>query len=197
MYIRQVKATELDDVLQLINANVLDPFRIADKEYVAESGKDGFLIGKLRPEDIKKMLDRVFLVVTSKQKIIGYLRIDEDIDADFKDLDMQGMVDWVHTDFKKYYYQLPHFEIGGVLVSKEFGRKNIGASLLYKAMEILKYRNLKYLFSFVPVSPVRNEPSLRFHLKNGFKVIAKLQPLELWGMKHYQSVLLMKESDWV
>lgn len=197
MYIRQVKATELDDILQLINSNVIDPLRITDKAYVARMSDEGFLVGRLKREEITRMVDQLFLVVTSKQKVIGYLRIDEQIDSDFKDLDMQGMVDWVHTDFKKLYYQLPHFEIGGVLVSKEFGRKNIGASLLYKAMEMLKYKNLKYLFSFVPVSPVRNEPSLRFHLKNGFKIIAKLQPLELWGMKHYQSVLLMKESDWI
>ena len=197
MYIRQVKATELAELLQLINSNVIDPVRIADKDYISKLASEGFLVGKLHEDEIKKMLDRIFLVVTSKQRIIGYLRIDEEIDVDFKELDMQGMVDWVHTDFKKYYYQLPHYEIGGVLVTKEFSRKNIGAFLLYKAMGMLKYKNLKYLFSFVPVSPVRNEPSLKFHLKNGFKVIAKLQPLELWGMKHYQSVLLMKESEWV
>jgi GNAT superfamily N-acetyltransferase len=197
MYIRQVKATELAELLQLINSNVIDPVRINDKDYISKLSSEGFLVGKVHEDEIKRMLDRIFLVVTSKQRIIGYLRIDEEIDVDFKELDMQGMVDWVHTDFKKYYYQLPHYEIGGVLVTKEFSRKNIGASLLYKAMEMLKYKNLKYLFSFVPVSPVRNEPSLKFHLKNGFKVIAKLQPLELWGMKHYQSVLLMKESEWV
>jgi ribosomal protein S18 acetylase RimI-like enzyme len=197
MYIRQVKATELDEILKLINSNVLDPAKISDRVYTSRLESEGFLIGSLSKEELKKMLDQIFLVVATKQKIIGYLRIDEKIDADFKELDLEGFVDWVHTDFKKYYYQLPHFEIGGVLVSKDFGRKNIGASLLYKAMEKLKYRNLKYLFSFVPVAPIRNEPSLKFHLKNGFKIIAKLQPQQLWGMNHYQSVLLMKESEWI
>ena len=197
MRIRQVRKTELDELLDLINSYVLDPSKITDKEYLIRMEANGFLLGKLDKSDIVKMLERVFLVVVHEKKIIGYLRIDEEIDKDLIVLDKAHSVDWIHSDFKKYYYSNPHFEIGGVLVSKDFSRKNIGAELIYKGMEKLKYRNIKYIFSFVPIFPVRNEPSLRFHLKNGFKIIAKVNANRLWDINNYQSLLLMKESEWV
>jgi N-acetylglutamate synthase-like GNAT family acetyltransferase len=197
MYIRQAKEKDLPELIELINSHVLLPNRINDHSYISSLKQTGFLVGQVTLNELLKDLHKVFLIVKEQRHIIGYIRIDEEIDGVFMDLDTKNLIEWVHKDFKKKYYFKNHFEVGGILVLTDYGRRNIGHDLLHKALVELKYKNLQAIFSFVPIHPVANEPSLKFHLKNGFKIIAKLKPVKLWGMDNYQSVLLMKElKDW-
>lgn len=195
MYIARVKEKDLQSLLSLINDNALDPKKIKDKVYVQNKSDNGFLIGKVTLDDLAKKLENIFFIAKEGEDVIGYIRLDKGFDNEFVDIDNRGGVEWLHLEFKNKYYFKDHFEIGGVLVLPGYGRRNVGSKLLEKALKELEFHNCSSIFSFVPINPIKNEPSLKFHLKNGFKIIAKLKPVDLWGFKNYQSVLLMKDIN--
>ena len=93
---------------------------------------------------------------------------------------------------KKEYYSSPHAEIGTIAIEKNAQGMGIASKLLLEVEKELKKEKRNFLFSIVTVSPVKNRPSLNFHKKNDFKIVCEADPTELFGMKDYSSVLLVK-----
>lgn len=139
-------------------------------------------------EDFKKDLNKIHLVYDVNGKAVAFLRIDEE-----QEMDINTGAHWVVTDLKSVYFSKPHAGLGGISVLPEFGRTGIATNLLESTVNLLRKKDIKYLFSFVVISPITNFPSMIWHEKIGFERIAILNPDSLFGMDNYQSILYGKK----
>jgi len=193
MLIRQIIESDLSALSALMDRYTLKPEQIKQPQEVARMQKQGFLLGEYSLDKMRQDLNKIFLVAEEQGKVIGYTRIDEQIDPEFRKFDEQGLVDWDNDTYKQKFYESQHYVVGGLLVAKEFGRRGIASAFLQKVCELLKQRKAKRLFAFIVTSPVPNVPSIQFHLKNGFVEIARLKSTPLLGFEQYRSSLFMKE----
>ena len=145
-----------------------------------------------------KDLSKIFLVAESYSNLLGYIRIDNEVDVDFKKFDLNGDIFWNESIYKKIYYRNPHFELGAILVDSKARGEGLGKILLDYSLaailsEIPETQKEVTLFSFIMVEPLKNLASLKFHQKNGFAKVAELKPCDLYGFKGYKSILLAKD----
>lgn len=191
----QIKKAEANDLLALsafINENIIDISKCDSSEYRNKLENEGYLMGGVDDKFLEKFIGKIYLAFSDDNQIIGYIRIEEGHDEDFVRRNVTDGIIWIDEKFKTEYLREPHFELGGLLVSRDFANQGIGQQL-YKTVEAEAIRlQRRNIFSFVATNPIPNKPSLHFHKKNGFKVVAELKKTELYGLKDYQSVLLVK-----
>lgn len=192
MLIKKAEAKDLLALTAFINANTLDVSKITSADYISKIENEGFLIGGVNEEYLSKYLGNIYLAFSDNNEMIGYIRIEEGHDEDFVRMTSSDEIEWIDEKFKIEYLHEPHFELGGLLVSREYANQGIGQQLYNVAESEAKKINIDNIYSFVATNPYKNKPSLHFHEKNGFKVVAKLKKTQLYGLDYYQSVLLVK-----
>jgi len=200
MLIRRADIRDLNAIKEIRDPFILTPERLGRVKSAEEYSKNGYLLDEYPENIFIEDLNKIFIVAQSESKILGYVRIDNKIDDDFKKMDELGDILWNEADFKGIYYKYPHFELGAILVEKGAQRNKVGSTLLdYALAAILAEKDVlkrdDWLFSFVMVEPIKNESSLRFHRKNGFIKIAELKPTNLFGFQGYKSILMAKSID--
>ncbi len=185
MRIRKAVSRDYSRILK-IREPILSEAKLP-KKTLLDMQQSGFLIGQYARKDFNRDLSELFLIAEEKKKIVGYIvisKIKQYIDNENKK--------WVDTKFHPIYYSDRSVELHVIFVSAKARQSGVGQKLLDRAIKKLngKYH---YLFSIVTVGPIVNHPSLRFHLKNDFKVAALGKAQELFGIKDYQSILLIKK----
>jgi len=171
---------------------------LGKEKSASDFSKNGFLLGEYPEDEFIIDLSKIFLIAESDSNLLGYIRIDNAIDADFKKFDLQGNINWTDLSYKNQFYKIPHFELGAILVDSKERGKGVGKVLLDYSLaailsEIPEIQKEATLFSFIMVEPIENRASLKFHQKNGFIKVAELKPCELYGFKGYKSILLAKD----
>ncbi|MDQ3099300.1 MAG: GNAT family N-acetyltransferase [bacterium] len=189
--IRNTTINDLESLDTIKNKVKLDPARLDDCEYQYTIQKTGFLLGSDEIYDAKALLNKAeeFLVLEEGNKIKGFISCDHEdkyLDDEYKT--------WFSEDAKSIYYSDPKAtSIYAVAVDLECAQSGVASSLLGALEQRLMQKGFRYLFSIVTMSPVTNCPSLLFHSRNNFKRVAMGRPRELFGLKNFASVLLMKE----
>jgi ribosomal protein S18 acetylase RimI-like enzyme len=197
--IRQAQIDDYIDIVCLRNALTLNISQMGNCQYRVKIQQSGFLapsvdlsLNNLKPELSKEEyisdLQKIYLIYKETTKIEGYLRIDEE-----RGLESDDQVDWIIPDMERVYFSTTPAEVGGIAVSTNQSRKRIATDMLQMAIDRLKRNNVKYLFSFVIVSPITNTASLLFHEKNGFERVGILKPCFLYGLNNFQSILYARK----
>jgi GNAT superfamily N-acetyltransferase len=197
MLIRRADVRDYIRLKKIRDLFVLTPELLGKLKSADDFSNDGFLLGEYLEDEYTNDLSKIFLIAESDSSLLGYIRIDNVIDPDFKKFDLHGDINWTDSDFKNKFYKTPHFELGAILVDSNERGKGVGKVLLDYSLgailsEIPKMQKETTLFSFIMVEPIENKASVRFHQKNGFIKVAELKPCELYGFKGYKSVLLAK-----
>ncbi|MFH0750097.1 MAG: GNAT family N-acetyltransferase [Candidatus Gottesmanbacteria bacterium] len=172
-------------VKSLKDASALHIEDIKDTSYRLSIEINGFLLnGEYSIEDHIRDLQKIFLVYEYEGKVVGFVRID-----DKPEMKETNNIYWFRPAMKSIYFSIPHADIGGIMVATTVRNMGFASMMLQEAIFKIKDKNIKYLFSFVALSPVTNIPSLLFHEKNGFERIAIVTHASLFHMNHYQSFL--------
>jgi len=198
MLIRRADARDYIRLKEIRDPFVLTPELLGKVKSIKDYSKDGFLLDEYLENEFNKDLSKVFLVSESDSNLLGYIRIDNEIDRDFKKFDLEGDIVWNVPSYKGKFYITPHFELGAILIDSKERGKGLGKILLDYSIaailsEIPEIQKETTLFSFIMVEPIKNLSSLTFHEKNGFIQVAELKPCELFGFKGYKSILLAKD----
>lgn len=198
MLIRRADARDYIRLKEIRDPFVLTPELLGKVKFAKDYSKDGFLLDEYPEYIFVKDLSKIFLIAESDSNLLGYIRIDNEVDADFKRLDEQDDIKWTESNYKNIFYKNPHFELGAILVDPKARGRRLGKILLDYSLaailsEIPEIQKEITLFSFILVEPIKNLSSLTFHEKNGFIQVAELKPCELFGFKGYKSILLAKD----
>lgn len=186
---RQAISSDFADLKHIIDVSGMDVERLSDPAYRLDVQKKGFLIrSEYTHERHAGDMKKIYLVAEIEQKVVRFLRIDQEQEADASD-----EMFWYQPQLKEVYFSLPHADVGGLAVLPHVGRGGIATQMLHHAEQEVLKKGINYLFSFVVFSPVTNLPSLLFHEKYGFERVAVSLPHTLFGMQGYQSILYAKK----
>lgn len=187
--IRHATIADYDSIKKILNELALNVKKIGDRDYRYDVQRNGFLLhSELTVEQFKKDLKKIYFIPEYHNKVVGYLRIDEE-----QELSNSSKIYWFKPEVKNVYFSKPHANIGGMGVLAEAKSHGIGAEMLLGAEREVRAKGIVYLFSLVALSPVTNMPSMMFHEKHGFERIAVSEPHPLFGMNGYQSFLYGKK----
>lgn len=186
--IRQASSGDYNSIVNIKETFALNINKLKNDDYREEIEKKGFLIpSEYTLQDFENDLKKIFFVDENGGKVQGFLRIDEE-----HELRQETKVEWLKPEMKEVYFSSPHACIGGVAVLGEFSGKGISSEMLKEAVDKIKEKRINYLFSLVTCAPVKNQPSFKFHERNGFEQIAITKPHLIFGIEDYQSILLAK-----
>jgi ribosomal protein S18 acetylase RimI-like enzyme len=156
-------------------------------QYRESISRLGFLVGEPNSKDSDTLNQSIFhLCALINNKVVGLIRLDR-VD---RDLEQKGIT-WIDSKEKQIFEDGGQPDLGVIMVDRNYQSQGIAQKLLEKAVSFLQENHYKHLFSFV-VSRPKNIPSLAFHKKNGFKHIATYNSLEEFGIKDFESCLLVK-----
>jgi GNAT superfamily N-acetyltransferase len=205
MLIKRVEAKDYKKLSKIRSSFILTPERIGKIKSAKEYSEEGFLLEEYSEEIFEKDLKKIFLIAESDSTLLGYIRIDNEIDENFINMDSKNEILWLEDTYKSIYYKIPHFELGAILVDSKSQKRGVGKLLLDYSLaailsEIAEIQNQVTLFSFIMTQPIKNQISENFHKKNGFVKVAELKPCNMFGFKGYQSSLYAKtfgkSSNW-
>lgn len=163
-------------------------------EHLTSHPAEGFLIKRYSIEELETSIDNIsehlLVAETQEQEIVGFLKLqrseersvlenlkwhDDELKREFE------------TEFKSGSENISYIE--QLAVRKDYLRRGIG-SILYKAV-FNKHPNMLF-YCFIVMKPFKNQASLDFHLKLGFKEAAWFRSAEFCGLKDYESTMLIR-----
>ena len=166
-------ASKLYNILQSLLLTP-DNYRNQKKSKLEKLSKEGYIIGNHSEVDLEEMIQtpkNYIFVAKDKQiesivgNIIAYsliLRTDEII----KEVQHYAdQVDFTSTKAKKYIGDGNFIYLIQIAIKKGYSNQGIGSKIMnfsFKKIDVP-------IISFVMKSPLRNEISINFHLKNGFQ----------------------------
>ena len=128
------------------------------------------------------------------EKPVGIIRIDPLL----KEFEKGYSLEWLkvedgQTNAEKIFFESDKTsELGVIAIDPVSRGTGIARQLLERVEKCLKLKGIKYLFSWVATKP-NNIASHKFHVKNGFKLVAKYSNPDEFGFKPYEGDLFLKE----
>lgn len=173
---RKISNNELDfakKFLEIKNSLILPPQKVEDisKEIMISLTKEGFVVGDLTEKDFKSWIKNNLNTIIAalgdngkKESLLGY-----SITLDTPEIHEEVIGYSKHIKFEKQKYQTTILKkkfsyLIQIAVKKEESNQGIGSDLLRHTFS----ETDKAIVSFVVKNPIKNEPSLYIHLKNGF-----------------------------
>lgn len=142
--------------------------KLGDPDYESKVQKEGFTISTGATNLLTRIkTSRIFNVYENQGKTIGYIDIDKEIYFP----EQAKNIIWFNKTLKDIYFQ------------------GIAKELLMSAIKELRRSEFEHLFSIITTGPVKNFPSISFHTKFGFTKICETKPINLFGLKNYESAL--------
>ena len=180
---RTAKIKDADDLLNVAASVDLRKDRLELGDIDREVG---FLRTLWSQQDKKNLLVEVFkreirtncvLIVQREDTTIGFLIYSESSEYLSKETNRQLLANIVWffgtRDIKGILARKKWVMLNRICVTRDSLRRGVGRRLVLYFTGLLKKRACLNLFSFVTVFPVRNEVSLRFHRKIGFKDVGE------------------------
>lgn len=153
--------------------------------YIPLLSQTGFMVGEPHESWEEQPPLELGLCAVVNNKVVGIIRIDK-ADSDWQD--GHSSLGWNNCpQLEAVYNQEAYVEFGVILIDDSFAHQGVGSALFKRAKQILAERGHKHLFSFVVSNPIWNEPSMRFHKKQGFQHVATFHAPLAFGMPDYQS----------
>ncbi|GAA0327686.1 hypothetical protein GCM10008967_17740 [Bacillus carboniphilus] len=150
----------------------------------------GFLMKKIIPNDVRKAIDfqeRVYFVAKdSKGQTVGYIELNSAFPVEVLG-DLEGLSQEEQESILSNQYYIEQ-----VAIKEDQQRKGIGSYLYNQVLQTFPDRNFT---AFVVSQPIRNDSSIRFHRKVGFKDAALFKKDQYAGMSPYESILFIKTSE--
>ena len=106
MLIRRADIRDYGHLKEIRDSSILTPEIIGKVKSANDFSKDGFLLGEYLEDEFIKDLPRIFLIAQSDSSLLGYIRIDNTIDANFKKFDLQGDINWIDPSYKNLFHKL-------------------------------------------------------------------------------------------
>lgn len=164
--------SDLEQIIEICAANLVENNQ---KKFSAEDfSRRGFLLKKLTFDAAQEMIlnheNYIFLVAKNDEEILGYV-----IAFDARNVADQGLNQSLELpeikqiDGKILYYSQ---------IAKKPSAKNIGEKLTLAMIDEANKRNYSQIFCKIVHAPFRNQKSIDFHLRLGFKMIAELSDEE-------------------
>jgi ribosomal protein S18 acetylase RimI-like enzyme len=173
----------LDDIAEIVDIN---------RSYLTSDSESGFLIQELEVEQVKKCITRnpdSFIVGQNIEgEIVGFIKF-----SDFIQQEIIAKLEWFSVNLRHLFEKYsPKKYIDMIAVKRNYQHQKIGSSL-YKYL-FRRYPECMF-YAFTVLKPLKNSTSLNFHFKNGFFEVAVFRASEFLGLKNFECVLLIKESD--
>jgi len=128
-------------------------------------------------------------VAEENEKILGFIIITR---TNKKNSDK---ITWKSQKAKQLFQLDSSVIIYLIAVDPAYQQKGFAWQLLATAQEELSRMNFNYLFSTVIEKPIKNTPSINFHLKNNFVVVGKWKETKN-GRSNLRKIFLKKiESE--
>jgi predicted GNAT superfamily acetyltransferase len=191
MKIAPAKTTDIGGIKKIYEFFKLDVSRVGDPNYCNMVQQRGFTVSTGSSDDLGERLNSSTLLNVAKNNrgmIIGYIDISKE---EYFPESADDMIWLSKTAKQKYYHSDKAITLHHIASSSQ--NKGTATKLYYDAENRLKNSGYKYIFSIVTTSPLTNLPSIAWHTKNGFKRVCTHPPINLFGLKNYQSVLFCKK----
>lgn len=190
--IRKATLDDLDLIYSLYKSYSLDISRIDDPEYATYVQMNGFLIdleNKQRFEErIKNNL--LFNVFYQSREILGFVVVNKEI---YFPKEADNII-WFDKRLKDAYFHSDKSTVlHEIIVDRYHTRKGIGSQLLEFSIKKLGGLGYTDLFSIVATGPLTDCPSILFHTKSKFKRACVTKPIDLFGLKNYESLLFHRD----
>lgn len=159
---------DIEQMVAICEANLVKNNRekFTDKDF----SRRGFLINSLNAENTKKMIDDqkdcVTFVFKDGDEVLGYL-LGHDLTQTEKNFADEVLRLLKPQENEKVFY---HYQI-----AKKPGAKNVGEKLVEAMVDEINKRSYSKLVCKIVLQPFRNEKSINFHEKIGFKQIGQFQ----------------------
>lgn len=189
--IRRAEPKDIDDIFFLYQRYALNVNNVDDPFYIQKVQKEGFTIDLNDRNDLANRIQNslIFNVFVKTNQILGYIDINKEI---YFPEEADNIV-WLDKEAKnEYFHGEKSVALHHIVVNPEYKGRGIGRKLLKHSEDELRIKGYKYLFAIITTGPVKNFPSTAFHNKMGFKKVCETKPIDLFGLKNYESELYLK-----
>lgn len=189
--VRKATSEDLEQIQKLHDQYILDISKVYDPEYGTRVQKNGFTVSSEENNLLKRIQESlIFNVSVVDEKFAGYIDINKEI---YFPEEAENII-WLDLESKNVYFHRDDATVlHHITVSPNFKGKGIASELLNKSLEELKKKSYRHLFSIVTSGPLTNCASILFHTKMGFKRVCVTKPIDLFGLKNYESLLFYKQ----
>jgi N-acetylglutamate synthase-like GNAT family acetyltransferase len=190
--IRKAEIKDLEQVYALYKEYSLDISRVGQPSYDTKIQKSGFTLDLTSRDELKDRISSstLFLVYELAGKIVAYIDINKEIYFPEK---AENIV-WFNKGLEReYFHGSKSTVLHYVVVSKNYRNKGIAKELLGNALKALKKKGFKSIFAIITIGSITNCRSVIFHTKAGFTPACITLPIDLFGLKNYQSLLLYRK----
>ncbi len=190
--IRKATINDLEQIHSLYKEYSLDISHSGDIGYATKFQRDGFLIAVENKEDIAKRIqnDTLYDVFEENNKIAGFININKEI---YFPEEADNIIWFDNESKQKYFHADTAITLHEIIIDQVYKGNGIGKQLLEYSLRKLKEKDYTDLFSIIALAPLTNCASLLFHTRNGFERACVTMPIELFGLKNYQSLLFHKK----
>lgn len=189
--IRKADLSDLDQIWEINTSYFLDIAKLNNSDYVTLMQKQGLLLELETKTEFGSRIntDTLFSVYEQDEKILGFIDINKEI---YFPKEADNII-WLKDGLREHYFDDPKSTVlHTIAVKRENMGKGIASQLLEYAVSELKKQQFKNLFSIIVFGSLTNCSSLLFHSKNGFRRACVSMPMDLFGIKNYQSLLFVK-----
>jgi len=193
LMIRKAQPDDIEQIKQIYFHYLLDTDQINEQnqDYIAQVEQTGFTVSPGKTDLLNRIKQsQIFNVLERNDKILGYIDLNKEIYFPEKATN----ISWTDQNLKStYFHDQDSIALHHIAVLPEFKQQGFANKLFDHAMLQLKELRKKHLFAIVTTGPVVNKPSIIFHQKMGFKQVCQTAPIDLFGLKGYESVLFYRK----
>ncbi len=190
--IRKAIPSDIDQIWQIHSSYILDTTQTGDPTYTTTVQKQGFLLDLETKNEFGSRItnDTSFFVWDESNVVLGFIDINKEI---YFPQEADNII-WMEEGLKENYFNDPRSTVlHTIAVKSDQKEKGIASRLLIHTIRELKKQDYQKIFSIVVFGSVTNCPSLLFHSRHGFRRACVSMPMDLLGIKNYQSLLFVKD----
>ena len=142
---------------------------------------NGFLLLETTIEKIRGLNspENIILVAVANDEVVGYLLA-------VKRPELLDSLNWSES-LKNTISEQPHHHISEMAVDEKYIKGGVGRKLY---AELIKQSCADHFSAYVATAPYRNQASISFHEKIGFRSVATFHSKDFCGIENYSSTLL-------
>ena len=192
--IRKAFLSDSKKLWSLKRAFVLDISKVGDISYCTQLQQDGFFVSNETENEHKARITNstIFNVYEKDEKPVGLIDINHEI---YFPKEADNII-WLDQKLKIIYFEDERsVALHQIVVDKKYQGTGIATEMLQTAVKELINHKIKQLFSIVTTGPVTNCPSIVWHTAMGFERACVTNPIDLFGLKNYTSLLFYKNLN--